>query len=287
MPVSFASLRVGEQYERPYLAKLWGYAGFQAISRGVVTPAGTPYIILFVTEKKQESLTQYADFLERDRLHWEGEKKHGSDARIIAAGFGPDQIYLFHRLVHHTPFTYLGRVLLEQHSVRTTEPSQFIFYLTSFGDKYSNTADDGIDETEDIPTEQATERAAIRASRIGQGVFRDGLIRLWQGCAVSRYDRAEVLVASHIKPWKDANDRERLDPYNGLLLQPTIDKLFDIGLITFDPAGLIVKAPRMQSSEFSILGIPDNSRLTSVPDKTAEYLQHHREFCFDQRRRAQ
>ncbi|MGQ7096730.1 HNH endonuclease, partial [Escherichia coli] len=29
-----------------------------------------------------------------------------------------------------------------------------------------------------------------------------------------------ALVASHIKPWKDCNDKERIDFYNGLLLCP-------------------------------------------------------------------
>jgi putative restriction endonuclease len=55
MSVSFAKLRIGSKYERPHLANLWGYKGFQAISRGVVTPSGTNFIILFVTKEKQEA----------------------------------------------------------------------------------------------------------------------------------------------------------------------------------------------------------------------------------------
>jgi hypothetical protein len=106
---------------------MWGYKGFQAISRGVVTPADTNYIILFVTEEKQESLTQYNDFLIGGQLHWEGEKKHGSDLRIIAANFGPDQIHLFHRKRHHSPFSYLGRIYLEQHNQRSDGPANSFF----------------------------------------------------------------------------------------------------------------------------------------------------------------
>jgi len=59
MPVNFKSLEFGKSYERPFLAKLWGYQSFHAISKGVVTPAGTKYIIFFVTKEKQEALTQY------------------------------------------------------------------------------------------------------------------------------------------------------------------------------------------------------------------------------------
>ena len=33
---------------------------------------------------------------------------------------------------------------------------------------------------------------------------------------------------SHIKPWRDADNQERLDAYNGLLLLPNYDKLSQI-----------------------------------------------------------
>lgn len=85
MPVSFEKIHIGKEYERPYLADIWGYKAFQAISRGVVTPAGSNYIILFVTKEKQEALTQYNDYLDGDLLHWEGEEKHSSDDRVINA----------------------------------------------------------------------------------------------------------------------------------------------------------------------------------------------------------
>lgn len=83
MPVSFNSLAIGQSYERPYPAELWGYRGYQAISRGVVTYSNTNLIILFVTEEKQESLTQCKDHLVGQLLHWEGEEKHSSDERVI------------------------------------------------------------------------------------------------------------------------------------------------------------------------------------------------------------
>jgi putative restriction endonuclease len=57
MPVNFNSTKFGEIYERPFLAKLWGYQSFHAISKGVVTPTGTNYIIFFVTKDKQQALT--------------------------------------------------------------------------------------------------------------------------------------------------------------------------------------------------------------------------------------
>jgi len=44
---------------------------------------------------------------------------------------------------------------------------------------------------------------------------------------------SKLLRASHIKPWAAcAADAERLDVYNGLLLAPHLDALFDAGLIS-------------------------------------------------------
>ena len=109
MPVSFDNPIEGQKYECPHLAQLLGYRGFQAISRGVVTPANTKFIILFVTGKKQESLTQYNDYFERPYLHWQGEAKHFTDNRVINAQASGDEIHLFHRPVHHSLFTYKTR----------------------------------------------------------------------------------------------------------------------------------------------------------------------------------
>lgn len=131
MPVSFEDLKVGQEYERPYLADVWGYKGFQAISRGVVTPSGTNLIVLFVTKQKQEALTQYNDYLDGDLLHWEGEEKHSSDTRIIFSESANDEIHLFYRDIHHTPFVYYGLIYLKEHRIFIEKPSQFVFSIGS------------------------------------------------------------------------------------------------------------------------------------------------------------
>ncbi|MDX1521473.1 MAG: HNH endonuclease signature motif containing protein, partial [Anaerolineae bacterium] len=65
-----------------------------------------------------------------------------------------------------------------------------------------------------------TEREAIIQSRIGQGKFRTMLINYWQCCAVTGCQNETLLRASHIKPWRNSKNEERLDVYNGLLLIP-------------------------------------------------------------------
>jgi putative restriction endonuclease len=129
MTVSFDSLKIGHEYERPFLANLWGYKSFHAISRGVITPSGSNFIILFVTKEKQEALTQYRDYLDDMYLHWEGEEKHSSDGRIIGTLKTEDEIHLFYREIHHSPFIYHGRIYLEKYEEFTDRPSQFVFLL--------------------------------------------------------------------------------------------------------------------------------------------------------------
>lgn len=272
MPVSFEKLVVGQPYERPELADLWGYRGFQAIARGVVTPAGSNLIILFVTEQKQDSLTQYNDFLDGELLHWEGEAKHSTDSRVIEASSAGDEIHLFHRKIHHTPFTYKGRIELEQHVQLISRPSQFIFTLVDELKVREPALQYGIKDTE---------KNALAKSRIGQGVFRDGLLRIWGGCAVTGYRRPVVLLASHIKPWRDSTNLERLDPYNGLLLQPTIDRLFDKGLISFDRKGKLIRAAGFSGEELETLGISRNGRLRQVQNETMRYIEYHRNNEFE------
>lgn len=90
---------------------------------------------------------------------------------------------------------------------------------------------------EDIPE---TERSAIVLSRIGQGIFRKSLFEKYNGkCIITGIDHPKLLIASHIKPWAVSSNRERLSVDNGLLLSATYDRLFDNGLITFDPSGKI------------------------------------------------
>lgn len=127
MPVTFDRLVAGEEYGRPELATLWGYATWNAIARGVITPAGDNKIVLFVTREKQEALTQYEDHFEGDRLHWEGETNHANDNRVVNAVGAGDEIHLFYREVHHTDFTYFGQVRLVQHTLNRDTPSRFVF----------------------------------------------------------------------------------------------------------------------------------------------------------------
>jgi len=122
-----------------------------------------------------------------------------------------------------------------------------------------------------------TEKAALLKTRIGQGTFRQKLIALWGGCAVTGYKDPVMLVASHIKPWRASTNSERLDEYNGLLLLPTLDRAFDSGLISFDESGKILISPLLQSPRR--LGFVSEMQARLQPQHLG-YMRFHRERVF-------
>jgi predicted restriction endonuclease len=136
---------------------------------------------------------------------------------------------------------------------------------------------DTINEVEKITNDQTLtvlERESIILSRIGQGQFREDLIKLWNSCAISKFDDTRFLIASHIKPWKKSDNKEKIDKYNGLLLLPTYDKLFDLGFISFDDNGKILISKFLNNADK--LGI-DSNIVINIKNENKKYLKYHRE----------
>ena len=137
--------------------------------------------------------------------------------------------------------------------------------------------DDTIKEVEELKNDHTLtsfEKESIILSRIGQGKFRDELIDLWKSCSISRFDDVRFLIASHIKPWKKSTNQEKIDKYNGLLLLPTYDKLFDLGFISFDDDGKIIISKFL--FDFDKLSIDENI-IIDIKDGNKKYLKYHRE----------
>src|SRR5439155_1722847 len=101
-----------------------------------------------------------------------------------------------------------------------------------------------------------TFREQIVRARRGQGVFRANVLLREEFCRVTRVNEPRHLKASHIKPWRDATDAERLDGANGLLLSPHIDHLFDEGYITFSSSQELVIVPEVRDK---LLDSPANN----------------------------
>jgi len=281
-------LEIGRGYDRKVLAQFWGLAGFQAIGRGVFTPKRVGQIFLFVTRERKGWMTPYNNFLDDDLLFWDGEKGHGSDDRIANASRNGEEIHLFYRDHRLTPFTYHGKVVMIRCNQFTDRPSEFVFNVVAIATKLAPAEPMMLAEepADYVVISQAgmnsIDRAVTTKSRgIAQRLFRGNLLRLWQGsCAVTSVQEPRVLRSSHIKPWTNSNVQEKVDHFNGLLLIPNLDALFNEGLISFRDDGRILVSHDWRANDQRRMHITPDLHLRTVHQESFRYLEYHRDVRF-------
>jgi putative restriction endonuclease len=124
-----------------------------------------------------------------------------------------------------------------------------------------------------------TERTALVQARRGQGQFRDNVRSIERACRITKVERMEHLIASHVRPWRDSNNDERLDGENGLLLTPTVDHLFDKGFISFEDSGQLIVSPVADPVSLNRMGIDQEVRMNVgvFSEGQRRYLDFHRE----------
>jgi len=122
-------------------------------------------------------------------------------------------------------------------------------------------------------------RLNVRSST-WQNYFKNQLFKLWgSSCLVTGIKNENLLIGAHIKPWVKSSDEEKIDPYNGLLLSPNADKLFEIGLISFQDNGSMMISDKINLSELKKLGIENKIKI-DFKEKNLIYLKYHRENKF-------
>ena len=126
-----------------------------------------------------------------------------------------------------------------------------------------------------------TRRALIQARR-GQGRFKENVWQLERRCRITGVFNPVHLIASHIKPWRESSDEERLAGCNGLLLTPSMDHLFDRGFITFADDGEVLVSPVADQESLHRMGIPPNHELQAGVFNTDQrhFLRYHRDEVF-------
>lgn len=122
-----------------------------------------------------------------------------------------------------------------------------------------------------------TTREQLVKARLGQGVFRNRVLKLHPVCKVTGMADPRLLRASHIKPWRDCTNVERLDGANGIMLSPHIDALFDQGLISFENDGRMLVRADLPSDVLSQWSIPANLRVSPFHSSQWGYLAWHRQ----------
>jgi HNH endonuclease len=130
-------------------------------------------------------------------------------------------------------------------------------------------------KTAGLPRTTEAERLVLQ--RIGQDVFRTALMDYWSGrCPLTGITDPALLRASHILPWADCTDAQRLDVHNGLLLSALWDAAFDQGLVSFADDGTALASPKLSQIARTALGFDAVPPLRGLQDAHRANLSLHR-----------
>jgi putative restriction endonuclease len=141
-----------------------------------------------------------------------------------------------------------------------------------------------------------TERIMLAAARVGQHVFAVQVLAncggqcVFCGLRPAASWARRMLLAGHIKPWKDSTPSERLDPRNGLAACPAHDVAFDTGMLTVN-GGLRIHLARplaqaVQNDQLArrYYGRPPVREVLLLPEgaqpPAVKYLNWHRRKVF-------
>lgn len=129
---------------------------------------------------------------------------------------------------------------------------------------------------------RSTEAERVVVQRVGQNLFRAALLDYWQGrCCVTGLAVPELLRASHIKPWAACDsDDERLNVFNGLLLAPHIDALFDGGWISFSDDGRVLTSEALPADAATLMSVRTEWAVCNLQPAHRRYLAFHRQHEF-------
>lgn len=130
--------------------------------------------------------------------------------------------------------------------------------------------------------EKEKDSQEIRKAREGQGKYREQLLEQCRYCPFTMISDERLLIASHIKPWAASTDEEKVDPFNGYMLSPLYDKLFDRGFITFTEKRHVILSEFISPYTWKQIGLRNGTFIKSmlIDDKRIEYLKFHHEAVF-------
>jgi HNH endonuclease len=130
-------------------------------------------------------------------------------------------------------------------------------------------------KTAGLPRTTEAERLVIQ--RIGQDIFRDALMDYWGGrCPMTGITDPALLRASHIVPWSECSEDQRLDVHNGLLLSALWDAAFDKGLVSFADDGTPLASPQLSEIARRILALEQAPALHDLRHAHRAKLAVHR-----------
>lgn len=132
------------------------------------------------------------------------------------------------------------------------------------------------------------EKLVTVKQRVNQSFFRQAVLTSYMNsCCITGLSSPELLIASHIKPWKECDDSEKTNPQNGLSLNALHDKAFDRGFITVTPNFDIKISSKITDvcdgkTVNKFFRQYENCKIT-LPEKflpSKEFLQYHNDCIF-------
>lgn len=250
--------------------------------RGFYKPAGKPFMLSYQATESDKNYgkqivwrdNNQSEFLRIEMAPPDKENDHSKKSDIAAARYNFQNnipLGILHKIKKgHNRILGLGII--------TSERSDGVFIVEPFS--FKGTLQPFYELRRLIKNEEInTTIVAEVVQRRGQEIFRKKLLEDSRECAICGMDEPSLLIASHIKPWKFCSNFERLDKYNGFLLCPNHDKLFDQGLITFTDKGNIVVSSHLTPKAKKTLGLTVTLSI-HLDEAHKKYLSWHREYCF-------
>jgi 5-methylcytosine-specific restriction enzyme A len=272
----------GKEYKRTDIHEKYGGQR----QGGISTPSGHPFILIFSGDGG-ESFGYQDGWDEEGRFYYTGEGQVGNMEFVRGNRAIRDHIQ-DGKTIHLFFYTrsafvkYEGELeCVDYETIKTHDRegdvrSAIRFILEKNTKESSSESQPRNLATKRFRQPNKTERQGLVTSRVGQGYYRQEIINKFEGmCAVTGCNLAEILIASHIVPWRECNDDERLDVENGLLLCPNYDALFDKHLISFGDDGRIIISGLLLNEEIDNLFI-DKDASISVSNGMKPYLERHR-----------
>jgi hypothetical protein len=287
---------------------IFNQKGLLTSREGIFSSNTLKFYLFFVdlVKEKKKLEFQFNDYFEQDYFHWDSQpSQHINTPRIQKIVNKEIPILLFTR-VHQKikskfqPFVYCGGLEYIEHDENTTRPIHIVYQSLDYDEITQNQnliniynwkpEMIGKSSTNNVylvkkqisrpKGEQKkpnyTERRGLVTSRVGQGWYRQEILKKWGNeCSITGCSLTEILISSHIKGWSECEDSERLDPNNGILLSPNVDSLFDKHLISFNDNGSMIMSDRISENELQILGL-NSTMVIDVSEEMKPYLNFHR-----------
>ncbi|HTN19508.1 MAG TPA: HNH endonuclease [Pelobium sp.] len=138
----------------------------------------------------------------------------------------------------------------------------------------------------ELPKEGKTREQIVKI-RVNQSFFRRSVLASYNNtCCITGIQQPELLIAGHIKPWS-VDEKNRLNPQNGIAINALHDKAFEIGLMTITTdfkikiSPILFKQKKSKSTDDYFLKLDNQDIILPtrfLPD--IEFLKYHNDVRF-------